>query len=91
MKSLELFKVSPMIVNFLKSNMLNWNTALFLSHKNENLKVELSPSKKICAIWFIESTLKLTKNGFYFILKFLFVPKILKVLSRLFGHVEKTS
>ena len=91
MKSLELFKVSPMIVNFLKSNMLNWNTALFLSHKNENLKVELSPSKKICAIWFIESTLKLTKNGFYFILKFLFVPKILKVLSRLFGHVENTS
>ena len=46
MKSLELFKVSPMIVNFLKSNMHNWNTALFLSHKTENLKVELSSSKK---------------------------------------------
>ena len=46
MKPLELFKVSPMIVNFLKSDMLNWNTALFLSHKTENLKVELSSSKK---------------------------------------------
>ena len=37
-KSLELFKVSPIIVNFLKSNMLNWKTTLFLSHKTGNLK-----------------------------------------------------
>ena len=37
-KFLELFKVSPMIVNFLKSNMLNWKTTLFLSYKTGNLK-----------------------------------------------------
>ena len=37
-KSLELFKVSPILVNFLKSNMNNWKTALFLSHKSGNLK-----------------------------------------------------
>ena len=29
-KSLELFKVSPIIVNFLRSNMLNWKATLFL-------------------------------------------------------------
>ena len=37
-KSLELFKLSPIIVNFLKSSMLNWKTTLFLSHKFGNLK-----------------------------------------------------
>ena len=31
------------------------------------------------------------KNAFYFILKALFVLKILKFLSRLFGHVGKTA
>ena len=31
------------------------------------------------------------KNAFYFILKALFVPKIFKFLSWLFGHVEKTT
>ena len=30
------------------------------------------------------------KNAFYFILKGVFVLKIFKFLSRLFGHVEKT-
>ena len=29
------------------------------------------------------------KNAFYFILKVLFVLKIFKFLSRLFGHVQK--
>ena len=29
------------------------------------------------------------KNDFYFILKALFIPQILKFLSGLFGHVEK--
>ena len=32
-KYFELFKVSPIIVNF-----LNWKTTLFLSHKSENFK-----------------------------------------------------
>ena len=30
------------------------------------------------------------KNAFYFILKALFILKIFKFLSRLFGHVGKT-
>ena len=36
-----------------------------------------------------ESPLKLIKNAFYFTLKALFVLKIFKFLSWLFGHVEK--
>ena len=31
------------------------------------------------------------KNGFYFILKALFVLKMFKFLSWIFGHVEKTA
>ena len=52
------------------------------------LKVGPSPYKK-CAIWFIETTLKMMKNAFYFILEALFVLKIFKFLSWLFGHVKK--
>ena len=37
----------------------------------------------------IESPLKLIKNAFYFILKAIFVLKIFKFLSGLFGYVEK--
>ena len=54
-------------------------------------KVGLSPSKKDCVIYLIESPLKMMKNAFYFILKALFVLKIFKFLSRLFGHVGKTA
>ena len=34
---------------------------------------------------------KMMKNAFYFILKALFVVKILKLLSWFFGYVEKTA
>ena len=34
---------------------------------------------------------KMMKNAFFFILKFLFILKILQFLSWLFGHVEKTA
>ena len=54
-------------------------------------KVGLPSSKKNCGICFIESLLKMMKNAFYFILKALFVLKIFKFLSWLFGHVEKTA
>ena len=57
----------------------------------EKLNVELSPSKKICVLCLIESPLKMIKNVFYFILKALFVLKIFKFLSWLFGHVGKTA
>ena len=38
-----------------------------------------------------ESPLKMMKNAFYFTLKALFVLRIFKFLSWLFGHVEKTA
>ena len=53
------------------------------------LKVGLSPSKKNCVICFIEIPLKMMKNGYYFILKALFVLEIFKFLSRRFGQVGK--
>ena len=43
--------------------------------------------KNICVICFTESSLKIMINAFYFILKALFVLKIFKFLSWLFGHV----
>ena len=58
---------------------------------NFHVKVGLSPSKKICLICLIENSLKMMKNAFYFILKALFIRKIFKCLSRLFGHVGKTA
>ena len=57
----------------------------------QTLKVGLSPSGKKCILCFIESPLKVMRNTFYFILKALFVLKIFKFLSWLFGHVEKTT
>ena len=42
-------------------------------------------------ICFNGSPSKMMKNTFYFILKALFVLKIFKFLSWLFGHVEKTA
>ena len=46
---------------------------------------------KNCFIWFNESPLKMMNKAFYFILKALFVLKICKFLSWLFGHVGKTA
>ena len=53
-------------------------------------KVRLSPSKKLF-ICFNNSPSKMMNNAFYFILKALFVFKMFKFLSSLFGHVEKTA
>ena len=53
-----------------------------------SFKVGLSSSTNICDICLIESPLKMMKNAFCFILKALLV---LKILSRLFGHVGKTA
>ena len=54
---------------------------MIYSINTPDFKVGLSFSKKICFICFIESSLKMTKNAFYFILKALFVLKIFKFLS----------
>ena len=53
------------------------------------LKSDCRLPKKICVICFIESPIKMIKNAFYFVLKALFVLKIFKFLSLIFGHVEK--
>ena len=50
------------------------------------LKDALSGLRQILAT---EVALKMMKNAFYFTLKSLFVLKIFKFLSWLFGHVEK--
>ena len=68
---------------------------LFASLKDQEIQKEafkgrLSPFKKSCFICFNENPLKMMKNTFYFILKALFVVKILKYLSWLVGHVEKS-
>ena len=52
-------------------------------------KFRLSPSEKICVTDLMESTLEMMKKPFYFILKAIFILKIFKLLSQLFGHVEK--
>ena len=54
-----------------------------------SIKVRLLPSKKDFFICVNHSLSKMMKNSFYFILKALFVLKIFKLLSWLFGHVEK--
>ena len=56
-----------------------------------SIKVGLSPFKKNFFICFNNSPSKVMKNAFYFILKALFVLKIFKFLSWLFGHIEKTA
>ena len=45
--------------------------------------------KKVVLFALIKAALKMMKNDFYFILKALFVLKIFKFLSWLFGHVGK--
>ena len=47
----------------------------------ETLKLDSHHPKKICIICLIESPLKMMKNGFYFILKALFLFKIFKFLT----------
>ena len=57
----------------------------------QSLKSDPHLPNKIIIIYFNESPLKMMKNAFYFILKALFVHKIFKFLSRLFGYVGKTA
>ena len=47
--------------------------------------------KKLFYICFNDNPSKMMKNAFYFILKMLFVLRIFRFLSWLFGHVEKTA
>ena len=62
-----------------------------LDLKEPLIKVGLSPFKKICVICFNESPLKMMKKASYFILKALFVLKIFKFSSLVFGHIERAT
>ena len=55
-----------------------------------HIKARPSPSKRFF-ICFNDGPSKMMENTFYFILKALFVLKIFKCLSWLFGNVEKTT
>ena len=55
------------------------------------LKLDTHLSKRFCFICLIEGPLEDMKNAFYFILKSLFILKIFRFLSQLFGHVGKTA
>ena len=60
-------------------------------NKLSELKVGLSPSKKKIFICFNDNPSEMVKNAFDFILKALFVLKIYKLLSWLFGYIEKAA
>ena len=64
-------------------------SVLLLKYVLSYIKVGLSPSKKICIISLIESPLKMMRNGFCFDLKTIFVLKIFKFLSQLYGQTGK--
>ena len=55
--------------------------SLRMIYSIHELKLESHLPKKIIFICFNESPIKITKNAFYFILKFVFVLKISKYLS----------
>ena len=40
LKTLELFKISPILINFIKSSMTKWNTDLLLNHKNGIISID---------------------------------------------------
>ena len=58
-------------------------------YKQEFLNSDSRLPKRFFFICFNESLLKMMKNALYFILKALFVLKIFKFFSGLFGHGEK--
>ena len=67
---------------------LSWKRSLkYIDHVY--IKTGLSPSKNFFFICFNESPLKLMKNYFYFMLKALFVLKVIILESYRFGYVQK--
>ena len=69
-----------------------WNKLLLTKINLWRLhKAGPSPSEKNIFVCFNENPFKMMKIAFYFILKALFVLKIFKLLSWLFGHVVETA
>ena len=73
-------------MNMKQRNVTTINYSVVIFQETELLKGPLSGLRQFLAS---ESPLKLMKNAFYFTSKFIFVLKIVKFLSGLFGHVSK--
>ena len=73
-------------MNMKQRNVTTINYSVVIFQEVELLKGPLSGLRQFLAS---ESPLKLMKNAFYFTSKFIFVLKIVKFLSGLFGHVSK--
>ena len=73
-------------MNMKQRNVTTINYSVVIFQEVELLKDPLSGLRQFLAS---ESPLKLMKNAFYFTSKFIFVLKIVKFLSGLFGHVSK--
>ena len=73
-------------MNMKQRNVTTINYSVVIFQEAELLKGPLSGLRQFLAS---ESPLKLMKNAFYFTSKFIFVLKIVKFLSGLFGHVSK--
>ena len=63
------------------------NYILIVSRINRSHQSQTLTFQKKIVICFIQSSLKMTKNAFYFVLKTLFVLMIFKFLSSFFGHI----
>ena len=63
------------------------NYILIVSRINRSHQSQTLTFQKKTVICFIQSSLKMTKNAFYFVLKTLFGLMIFKFLSSLFGHI----
>ena len=58
---------------------------------NEKFELKSDLPKKFALFASLKAFVKMMKNPFYFILKALFVLKMFKLLSWLFGYVERTT
>ena len=87
-KSILSYAFTFYLSNFLKTF---WMKSLAQESDWFTLKSDSHLPKKKRVICLIESPINMMKNAFYFILKALFVLKLFRFLSRLFGQVGKTA
>ena len=62
-------QINLLHITLMKKNLKACVQSFWFFHQMIAVKFRLSPFKKICVICFIESSLKLMANAFYFILK----------------------
>ena len=104
LKSLEIFNISPTIINFLKHNMSLWNTTLFLSHcdgvmKSNNININCgifqgdSFSPLLFCLSLIPLSLELNKTKYGYkirdkLINHLFYMDDLKLYAKNDGELE---